>query len=102
MSKILTFGNGDRITGPVVDSNDTIIIQPKVTLVSVKRLTTKDGNGQALANVRVGDTYRIDMSSVAYVEITKPNGVKFKCETVHVVDEFGRDMGWMYAELFFV
>lgn len=82
------------------DTND-IIVKPKIVSADIKRLTTANGLGTVGPNVKIGDVFYLDMHSLASVKITLANGVEFIAPILWRVDGMGKQLGWMYAELFF-
>lgn len=79
----------------------SIILPIKPITVSIKRLVTKDGLGTASSNVRIGDSYLVDLNSIRYQRIINVNGIEHDKVTINVIDGNGKVKGWIYAELFY-
>ena len=73
--------------------------------VTVKRLTTIDGNGTAAGlgyPLQIGQGNLVDMDSLQYCEITnRESGRKSKHMTINIVGVHGNYLGKAFAECFF-
>lgn len=96
--KLIQTSNGS-ITEPNAP-DDSLIKIPQVIPVTVKRLTTRDGQGTAPKDVRIGDHYLIDRSTLEDSEITLINNKTFHAITVWTIDGTGQRLRHMYMELF--
>lgn len=86
----------------ITPSNDNdIIVKPKIVSADIKRLTTANGLGTVGPNVKIGDVFYLDMHSLASATIMLKDGTEFIAPIIWRVDGMGKQLGWMYAELFF-
>ncbi len=81
-------------------SGKTYLSESPVKEVAVKRLETKCGRGRAAPALRIGQIVRVDTSTLAMVEATNDNGREFKAVMLQEVDEFGKQLGWIYYDFF--
>lgn len=77
------------------------IVKPNVLRLTIKRLATKDGKGILAKHIKIGDSRLVDFSSVRQMEIKTLQGVEHQKTVVNTVDENGKVLGWIYAEVFF-
>lgn len=82
--------------------SDELIKKPAIIPAAIQRLSTADGKGTAAPHIRIGDTFRVNIPSLRDGHITLTNGEQFHTPIIDIVDEVGRPLGWMYAELFFI
>jgi len=80
-------------------TEQTIKELPKIVTVKLRKLQTSDGLGQLSLAAWIGKEIRINRDSVRKLEVTHPNGIKKKYIVVDTVDENGKAIGWIYAEM---
>lgn len=102
--------NKKRIQMPLIEAkgkslleiNAQLIGAPKMLPVTFKRLVTKDGLDLTdNAPFKIGMTVTINIESLRGMEFVLKNGNRIVAPVVNIYDATGKDLGWIYAELFF-
>jgi len=97
----------DNTKEEVLDIHDPIYSQwidrNEILTVALKRTSTRNGfYNLHHKGYKIGQTCRVNVGSFRGMRFeNKETGKHFIMPVVNVIDENGRDAGWIFAELFF-
>lgn len=80
--------------------NDTLIKQPQFIPMVIKRLAAAGGALTAADNIKIGDEFWVDRGSQFMAHCITKEGREFSVPAIYIVDGVGKQLGWMYTELF--